>query len=100
MKFSSTLILAVAGLVSSTPIAEESAVVSKRASNPSVVGTKISIEGSTNYFVGANSNWVSYLLDDAEIDTTFAHLQASGVKAFRVWGPLAIFSCDSDYGGC
>jgi mannan endo-1,4-beta-mannosidase len=86
MKLSAAFALAFASIACSSPISETSDALSKRASNAFAVGTKINIEGSTKYFVGANSNWTSYLLNDGDVDVTFAHLKASGVKVFRVWG--------------
>jgi mannan endo-1,4-beta-mannosidase len=85
MKFTISAALAVASFVAATPVPDESGLV-KRATNAFAVGSKFNIDGSTNYFVGSNSYWISYLNSVADIDQTMAHVAASGLKVLRVWG--------------
>ena len=86
MKFSASAILAFASIAFATPVPDASTGLQKRATNAFAVGTRFNIEGSTNYFVGSNSYWISYLSNPADVDQTMAHLQASGLKVLRVWG--------------
>ena len=90
MKFSTSAILALANIVLATPVPESSSGLVKRAANAFAVGTRFNIDGSTNYFVGSNSYWISYLSNPADVDQTMAHLQASGLKVLRVWGKTKI----------
>ena len=85
MKLSISAALAVASFVAATPVPDESGLV-KRAANAFAVGSKFNIDGSTNYFVGSNCYWCSYLSNVADIDQTMAHVAASGLKVLRVWG--------------
>lgn len=87
MKFSTSAILAFANIAFASPVPDaSSSSLVKRATNAFAVGTRFNIEGSTNYFVGSNSYWISYLSNPADVDQTMAHLQASGLKVLRVWG--------------
>lgn len=90
MKFSTSAILAFASFVLTSPVPDESTGLSKRATNAFAVGTRINIEGSTNYFVGSNSYWISYLNSAADVDQTMKNLQASGLKVLRVWGKTGL----------
>jgi mannan endo-1,4-beta-mannosidase len=97
MKFQSSILLAFASAALSSPVPEESSQLSKRATNAFAVGTKINIDGSTNYFVGSNSYWISYLNSASDVDFTMSHVAASGLKVLRVWGvyPLHVIKSSS-----
>jgi len=88
MKLSTGAILAFASLALSTPVPDGESSLVKRATNAFATGTKINIEGSTNYFAGTNSYWISFLDNAADVDQTMKNIQASGLKVLRVWGML------------
>jgi mannan endo-1,4-beta-mannosidase len=93
MKLLTAAVLALASLAIANPLPiddqlVENSVVEKRASAPSVSGLKFDIDGTTAYYVGTNAYWIGYLTDNADVDTVFTHLKASGLKVLRVWGTL------------
>lgn len=69
-----------------------SSALGKRAINAFAVGTKINIDGSTKYFVGSNSYWISFLNDAGDVDQTIKHLAETGLKVLRVWGKFVFRS--------
>lgn len=82
--------MAFVGLALSTSTQNhESSGIAKRATNAFAVGTKINIDGSTNYFVGTNSYWISFLNDAGDVDQAMKNMAASGLKVLRVWGKAA-----------
>lgn len=52
----------------------------------SASGTQFTIDGVTKYFAGTNSYWISFLTNNADVDTALDSLVASGLKILRVWG--------------
>ncbi|KFY29514.1 hypothetical protein V493_02314 [Pseudogymnoascus sp. VKM F-4281 (FW-2241)] len=72
--------------LSTTTPNHESSGIAKRATNAFAVGTKINIDGSTKYFVGTNSYWISFLNDAGDVDQAMKNMAASGLKVLRVWG--------------
>jgi mannan endo-1,4-beta-mannosidase len=89
MKLSTAAVLAFAGLAFSSPVPDSETGLAKRASNAFASGTKINIEGSTRYFAGTNSYWISFLNDAGDVDQTMKNIAASGLKVLRVWGKEA-----------
>jgi mannan endo-1,4-beta-mannosidase len=57
-----------------------------RASNAKVNGFLFDIDGTTKYWAGTNSYWISFLTNNADVDLVMSHLQSSGLKILRVWG--------------
>ncbi|KAI1077393.1 carbohydrate-binding module family 1 [Whalleya microplaca] len=53
---------------------------------PSVNGTMFNIDGTTKYFAGTNSYWISFLTNNADVDKTLDELADSGHKILRIWG--------------
>jgi mannan endo-1,4-beta-mannosidase len=75
-------VLATLVVVHAFPSLERKAVLA----NPSVNGTKFTIDGVTKYFAGTNSYWIGFLTNNADIDLTMSHVASAGLKIFRVWG--------------
>ncbi|KAF1989027.1 glycoside hydrolase family 5 protein [Aulographum hederae CBS 113979] len=44
------------------------------------------IDGASKYYPGTNSYWISFMTNDADVDSTFATLQENGLKILRIWG--------------
>jgi mannan endo-1,4-beta-mannosidase len=44
------------------------------------------IDEKETYFMGTNCYWCGFLTDNADVDTVFSHIAASGLKVVRVWG--------------
>jgi len=53
---------------------------------PSADGLMFSIDGVTKYYAGTNSYWISFLTNNADVETVMSHVAQSGLKIFRVWG--------------
>lgn len=49
-------------------------------------GTHFSIDGSSDYVIGTNCYWCSFLTNRADLELVLDHVQDSAVKAIRVWG--------------
>jgi len=96
MKLSTGAILAFASLAFSTPVPDADTGLVKRATNAFATGTKISIEGSTAYFAGTNSYWLSFLNSASDVDQTMKNVQASGLKVLRVWGKKLFSAIDNN----
>ncbi|KAI9893647.1 MAG: hypothetical protein M1814_006443 [Vezdaea aestivalis] len=53
---------------------------------PGPAGRLMKINQKPQYFAGANSWWVPYLFDDAEIERVFQQMVQSGLRTTRIWG--------------
>ncbi|KAI1862583.1 uncharacterized protein JN550_010108 [Neoarthrinium moseri] len=49
-------------------------------------GTLFNIDGVTKYYPGTNSYWISFLTNNADVDSTLDDLVDSGLKILRIWG--------------
>ncbi|KAI0134697.1 glycoside hydrolase superfamily [Xylariales sp. AK1849] len=49
-------------------------------------GTQFNIDGSTKYYPGTNSYWLSFLTNNADVDSTLDDLVEAGLKILRIWG--------------
>ncbi|KAI0178763.1 glycoside hydrolase family 5 protein [Hypoxylon sp. FL1284] len=49
-------------------------------------GLLFNIDGSTGYYAGTNSYWISFLTNDADVDLALDELAAAGHRILRVWG--------------
>ncbi|KAI0473749.1 glycoside hydrolase superfamily [Xylariaceae sp. FL0804] len=52
----------------------------------SVSGLLFDIDGAAQYYAGTNAYWVSFLTDDADVDTALDAVADAGLKILRVWG--------------
>jgi len=62
------------------------ATVAPRASYVTTSGRQFNIDGTTGYFAGTNTYWISFLTDNDDIDLVMKDVAASGLKVLRVWG--------------
>jgi mannan endo-1,4-beta-mannosidase len=51
-----------------------------------VNGLKFEIDGVTKYWAGTNAYWAPFLMNNTDIDITFDHIAAAGLKIVRTWG--------------
>lgn len=49
-------------------------------------GLFFEIDGVTGYWTGTNGYWIPFLMNNTDIDTTFDHIAAAGMKIVRTWG--------------
>ena len=49
-------------------------------------GTMFNIDGVTKYYAGSNSYWLTFQMNNADIDKVLDNFVASGLKIFRIWG--------------
>ncbi|TID24510.1 glycoside hydrolase family protein [Venturia nashicola] len=49
-------------------------------------GLKFEIDGVAKYWAGTNGYWIPFLMKNADIDLTFDHIAAAGLKIVRTWG--------------
>ena len=70
----------------SSTAAVATSVAASSGGNPGKSGTQFTINGETGYFAGTNSYWISFLTNNADVDTVMSQLQSSGLKVLRVWG--------------
>jgi mannan endo-1,4-beta-mannosidase len=49
-------------------------------------GSTFTINGKTEYWMGTNAYWLSFLTDNADVDLVMSHLATTGLKVLRVWG--------------
>lgn len=48
-----------------------------------IIGLKFEIEGVAKYWAGTNGYWIPFLMNNTDIDITFDHIAAAGMKIVR-----------------
>ncbi|KAH8671082.1 glycoside hydrolase superfamily [Xylariales sp. PMI_506] len=55
-------------------------------SYPTTSGLFFDLDGVAKYYPGTNSYWISFLTNNADVDTTLDDLVSNGLKILRIWG--------------
>jgi mannan endo-1,4-beta-mannosidase len=59
-------------------------------------GTQFSIDGQAAYLPGSNAYWLSFLMNNDDVDLTLDQLAASGIRVLRIWGFNDVTSIPTD----